>query len=222
MKITNEIFQIAGKELTSYHDGAGFLINFSGHAAVVDVGTGRAAEKLLANIRSCGVEPEQIEYLLMSHCHFDHVGGARELTAVAACRTVAHELTARYLEQAENVVTAAYAYKVTTQPFLVDWRLTGKGEEIDLGGRTLSALHLPGHSPDSMAFFTESEGLKVLFAQDVLGPLDPIILSDEEHYRQSCNELLSLEADILCDGHRGIYRGKEAVKKYIKSCLKQV
>ncbi len=219
MKITNEIFQIAGKDHTFHQDGAGYLINFNGHAAVIDVGTGRAMEKLLANILACGVDLEQIEYLLLSHSHFDHVGGAQGLKAVTPCRTVAHELAARYLEQADNVVTAAYAYKATIRPFLVDWRLSGSRQEIELGGRTVSALHLPGHSPDSMAFFTESDGFKVLFAQDALGPLEPIILSDKEAYQQSLNDMLFLEADILCDGHCGIFRGKEAVREYIKSCL---
>jgi len=110
MKITDEIFQIGGKDLTFYQDGASFLINFNGHAAIVDVGTGRGMDKLLSNISACGVELKQIEYLLMSHSHFDHVGGVRAFKAVAPCTTVAHEITAQYLEQADNVVTATSAF----------------------------------------------------------------------------------------------------------------
>jgi len=220
MKITNEIFQIGGKDLSFHQDGGSFLINFGGHAAIVDVGTGRGMDKLVNNINECGVDPKQIEYLLMSHSHFDHVGGAKDFKTMAPCLTVAHELTAQYLEQADDVVTAAYAYKASLQPFFVDRKITGNREKIELGGRIITAIHAPGHSPDSMAFFTESEGLKVLLAQDVFGPLDPIILSNREDYLKSRHQMQLLEADILCDGHCGIFKGKAVIKNYIESCLR--
>jgi glyoxylase-like metal-dependent hydrolase (beta-lactamase superfamily II) len=66
---------------------------------------------------------------------------------------------------------------------------------------------------------TESEGLKVLFAQDVHGPLDARILSDREDYLRSLNLLLSLKSDILCEGHFGVYRGKNEVEDFIESFI---
>jgi len=59
----------------------------------------------------------------------------------------------------------------------------------------------------------------VLFGQDVHGPLDPTLLSDREDYRNSLNFMLDLKADILCEGHFGIYRGKEKVQEFIGSFL---
>ncbi len=101
----------------------------------------------------------------------------------------------------------------------VDIKLRGDQEEIDLGGRKIKAIHVPGHSPGSMVYVTESEGLKILFGQDVHGPLDPSLLSNREDYIKSLNLLLSLEADILCEGHFGIFWGKEEVANYIRSFL---
>ena len=92
-------------------------------------------------------------------------------------------------------------------------------EEIDLGGRRIKAIHTPGHSPGSVVYMTESEGLKVLFGQDVHGPLDPSLLSNSEDYMKSLNLLLSMEADVLCEGHFGIFRGKEEVANFIRSFL---
>jgi len=68
-------------------------------------------------------------------------------------------------------------------------------------------------------YLAESEGLKVLFGQDVHGPLDPALLSNREDYMHSLKVLLSLEADILCEGHFGVYKGKEEVEKFIRSFL---
>lgn len=219
MKITNEIFQVGGGDLTSHEDAAVYLVNFGGHAAVVDAGCGRSQDKLLNNIRACGINPDQIEYLLITHCHFDHTGGVKALKDMTQCRIVAHELDAAFLEKGDNTVTAAKWYGATIPPFVVDRKLSGDRGKIDLGDRCIEAIHTPGHSPGSVVYMTESEGLKVLFAQDVHGPLDARILSDREDYLRSLNLLLSLKSDILCEGHFGVYRGKNEVEDFIKSFI---
>ena len=55
MQITQEIFQVGGSDLTSSEDAAIYLINFDGHAALVDSGCGRSQDRLLADIIGCGV-----------------------------------------------------------------------------------------------------------------------------------------------------------------------
>ncbi len=216
MHITAEIHQVGGGQLTAPEDAAIYLINFDGHAALVDAGCGRAQPRLMDNIRDCGVAPDQIDYLLLTHCHFDHTGGAQALRKLLGCQIVAHALEAPFLEQGDQRATAAAWYGATLAPFPVDRKLAGAREEILLGGRVIEALHTPGHSPGSVVYVTESEGLKILFAQDVHGPLHPDLLSDAADYRRSLQLLLALEADVLCEGHFGIYRGKPAVAAFIR------
>lgn len=219
MKITHEVYQVGGSGLSAMEDAAIYLIHFGGHAALVDAGCGRSQERLFKNIRDCGIELRQIEYLLITHCHFDHTGGIQGIKDRTNCRVVAHKLEAQYLEQGDDIVTAAKWYGSSIEPVIVDMKLTGDEEEIDLGGRRLRAIHTPGHSPGSVVYMTESEGLKVLFGQDVHGPLDESLLSNRDDYIRSLNLLLSLEADILCEGHFGIFRGKEEVASFIRSFL---
>ncbi len=217
MKITNEIYQIGGGGFTSHEDAAVYLINFDSHAAIVDAGCGYSVEMLLKNMASCGVKPEQVEYLLITHCHFDHTGGAKALSETIQCKIVAHELDAQYLEEGNDTVTAASWYNSTIQPFHVDIKISGSRKNINLGDRTIEAIHIPGHSPGSVAYFTESDGSKVLFGQDVHGPLDQSLLSNREDYMKSLKLLLELDADILCEGHFGVYKDKDEVKKFIKT-----
>jgi glyoxylase-like metal-dependent hydrolase (beta-lactamase superfamily II) len=217
--ITDEIFQIGGGTLTSFEDAAVYLINFGGHAAVIDSGCGHATEKLLDNIKSCGVNPGNIVYLLLTHCHYDHTGGACALKQATGCRVVAHDLDAVFIEAGDDTVTAASWYSASLTPVTVDRRLTLTREHIVLGDRVIEAVHIPGHSPGSVAYLTESQGLKVLFGQDVHGPLDESLLSNERHYFQSLDLLASLQADILCEGHYGVYMGKEEVERFIRSFL---
>ena len=219
MKITDEIFQVGGGELTSSEDAAIYLINFGGHAALVDAGCGRSQERVLNNIRTCGVSPDEIDCLLITHCHYDHAGGVKGLKDLTQCQVVAHELDAPFLEEGNNTVTAARWYGATLEPFSIDRKLTDKQEQIVLGDSHVEAIHTPGHSPGSVVYVAESQGLKVLFGQDIHGPLDAGILSNREDYLQSLDLLVSLKADILCEGHYGVFKGRDEVEEFIRSFM---
>jgi glyoxylase-like metal-dependent hydrolase (beta-lactamase superfamily II) len=60
---------------------------------------------------------------------------------------------------------------------------------------------------------------RVLFGQDVHGPLDASFLSNREDYIRSLKFMMGLNADVLCEGHFGIYRGKEKINRFIESFL---
>ncbi len=220
MKITNEIYQVGGSGLSASEDAAVYLVRFGGHAAVIDAGCGNSIETIIKNIDSCGVKPEQVDYLFLTHCHFDHTGGAEDLSDALQCKIVAHELDAIYLESGDNGVTAASWYGTSIQPFNVDIKVSGSGKEFCLGEGIIRAIHTPGHSPGSMVYLTESEGQKVLFGQDIHGPLDPALLSNRGDYVKSLKRISGLKADILCEGHFGIYKGREEVKQFIDSYIR--
>lgn len=219
VQITDELYQVGGYGLTAPDDAAIYLIDFSGHLALIDAGCGRALDKLLRNIESLGVQPAGIACLLITHCHFDHTGGARALRDRLGCPVVMHERDAGFLERGDNVVTAAAWYGASLEPCPVDRKLTGPREDIALGDRTITAIHIPGHSPGSVAYLTASAGHTVVFAQDVHGPLHPSLLSDPADYRASLQRLIDLDADILCEGHYGIFKDKDKIAGFIRSFL---
>lgn len=219
LEITSEIFQVGGSGYTASEDAAIYLIRFNGKSALVDAGCGNNTDRLYDNISECGVDPKSIEYLLITHCHYDHTGGAAAILTQIDCKTVAHKLDAQYLENGNNTVTAASWYGATLTPFPVDQKISQKQTDILLGNRRITAIHTPGHSPGSMVFFTESDGKKVLFGQDVHGPLAPDLKSNRKAYKASLEKLMSLNADILCEGHFGIYIGKDKIRRFIKSFL---
>lgn len=219
MKITDTIYQIGGDGFTSPQDAAVYLIRNNDLGALVDAGCGGHTDILLENIERTGLRPENIRYLLLTHCHYDHTGGAARIREMTGCRIVAHEKDALFMEAGDNEVTAARWYGRTMEPFTIDRKLTGKTATLDLGDGSIQAIHIPGHSPGSVAYTTCSGGLKVLFGQDVHGPLDPGLLSNRRDYIDSLKKLLREKADILCEGHYGIYRGKEEVARFIQSFL---
>ena len=219
MRVTNEIFEVGGGSFTSPRDAAVYLIVFNGHAALVDAGCGGSLDRLMDNIQRCNVNPRDVEYLLITHCHYDHTGGVDGVKEMTKCQVVAHELDAQYLERGDNTVTAARWYGASLDPMVIDRKLSIPREEIHLGNHFIQAIHTPGHSPGSVVYVTESQGLKVLFGQDVHGPLDPGLLSNRDDYLRSLHLLLTLEADILCEGHYGVIRGKSKVREFIRSFI---
>jgi glyoxylase-like metal-dependent hydrolase (beta-lactamase superfamily II) len=221
-KITNEIFQVGGGRLTSSEDAAIYLVVTNGHAVLVDAGCGGSTDKLIKNIRLCNVTSDQVEHILITHCHYDHTGGVKGLKETLTRAVVtAHELDAIYLEQGDNTVTAARWYGAVIEPFIVERKLKKPEEEILLGDKVIKAVHIPGHSPGSVVYLVESEGRNVLFGQDVHGPIEPAIKSDRAAYQKSLELLLTLDADILCEGHYGIIEGREEVADFISSFLRK-
>lgn len=218
-RITGEVFQVGGAGLTSSEDAAVYLIHIGDAAALVDAGCGRSTGEILANARSLGVDPDRIQYLLITHCHFDHTGGAQALRDSTGCKIVAHELEAPFLEDGDQEVTAASWYGEFLEPFPVDIKLKGARDEVKLGERVVEAIHTPGHSPGSVVYLLESEGLRVLFGQDVHGPLHPSLLSNRDDYLESLNLLLSQDADVLCEGHYGVLRGRKKVSEFIRQFM---
>jgi glyoxylase-like metal-dependent hydrolase (beta-lactamase superfamily II) len=62
---------------------------------------------------------------------------------------------------------------------------------------------------------------RVLFGQDIHGPFTKEFRSDIGQWRSSMHRLLELGADILCEGHFGIYKPRQRVERYIRGYLDQ-
>ncbi|HMV04920.1 MAG TPA: MBL fold metallo-hydrolase [Accumulibacter sp.] len=82
--ITPEVYQVGGAGLTHANDAAIYLVAVSGGAALIDAGCGRGSDLLLLNLEAAGVAPDEIDFLLLTHCHYDHTGGAAAFCAAAS------------------------------------------------------------------------------------------------------------------------------------------
>ncbi len=218
-RIKDNLWQVGGRGLTDPADAAIYLVRFGDKAALVDAGSGRDHPQLRKNIAECLAPDVQLEYLLLTHCHFDHTGGAQAVRDEYGCRIVAHELDAIYLESGDNRVTGAGWYRARLEPFAIDVRLQGQESTLALGTGTIKAIHCPGHSPGSVVYTTEIDGQLILFGQDAQGPLHSDLLSDEEQYLASLARLLDLKADLLLEGHFGVIETKQEVREFIQSCI---
>jgi len=218
-KILSNLWQVGGPGFSSPEDAAIYLVRFGDRAALIDAGCGNGHAALKSNISRCIPTTVAIEYLLLTHCHFDHSGGAEAVRDEYGCRIVAHALDAVYLESGDSEVTAASWYGTAMRPLTIDVKIKDDSETFPIGEGSITAHHWPGHSPGSLVYSTEMEGKEVLFGQDVHGPIDSSLLSDPKAYQLSLKKLLDFDADILCEGHYGVYRGKDVVQRFIRSFI---
>jgi glyoxylase-like metal-dependent hydrolase (beta-lactamase superfamily II) len=218
MRITSNIFQVGGPAESHPSDAAVYLI-IAGGGILVDAGTGKGTPRVLANIQAAGIEENSVSHLFVTHCHFDHTGGVNGIREHTGCLVIAHELDAEFLEMGDPEVTAANWYGSFMEPTKIDIKVEEPRRVFSFGDTDITMYHTPGHSPGSAVLTMESDGEKVLFGQDVHGPLNEVLRSSRADYVQSLEFLLSLEADILCEGHFGVYHGKEKVQRFIESFL---
>lgn len=221
MEICSGVYQVAGPDMTSGQDCCVYLLYGGKEMALIDTGCGTAYKSMILNVIRLGLEPEKIRTVILTHCHIDHVGAAEFLRKDYRSRIIAHEADSPPLESGDRVLTAAFLYGIRFEPLRIDHKIHGETEVIQVGDLTLNVLHTPGHTPGSISVYVDMGKVRVLFGQDIHGPFHPDFGSDIQLWRKSMGKLLKLKADILCEGHFGIYTTKEAVTTYIEGYLKR-
>ena len=151
--------------------------------------------------------------MLNSHTHWDHVGGNRQFPGGAI-----HQIEAALLPQEQDLSEYRAAMSAPAARALLPggfdpagWRiqppppdrLLAHGDQIDLGGTVLRALHTPGHSPGHIAFLDEGQG--VLFSAD-LAYQGPVFIcfedADPDAFAGSINLVARLPGiQLVCPGH---------------------
>jgi glyoxylase-like metal-dependent hydrolase (beta-lactamase superfamily II) len=213
--IAEGVYLIGGPNISRSDDAAVFMIDFNGELVMIDAGAGRSSRILQKNIEEEGLNPKAISTLILTHCHIDHIGSAPYFRDNFGCKIVIHDLDADAVEEGDPVRTAANWYETSFPPTKIDHEILRFAEQ------ELHCLHTPGHTPGSISVYLDRGGKRILFGQDIHGPFMSSFGSNIEHWKQSMHKLLALQADILCEGHFGIFRPREKVEQYIQGYLRQ-
>jgi glyoxylase-like metal-dependent hydrolase (beta-lactamase superfamily II) len=220
-EIISGVYLIGGSGITSVDDAAIYLIDFAERLVLIDAGAGKSSSPIVRNIEMLGLNPANLSHLILTHCHIDHIGSAPFFRNNYKTQILIHELDANAVENGDSLKTAANWYGTTFPPTAVDRKLTGVHEILKFGKEELHCLHTPGHTPGSISLYLDREEKRVLFGQDIHGPFHKSFGSDIEAWKKSMQILLALDADILCEGHFGIFQPKERVRDYIERYLEE-
>lgn len=220
-RITDGIYLVGGMDYSHPQDAAVYVVSCGEGLVMIDCGAGKEPDVIVENIREAGLDPGGLNTLILTHCHVDHIGSASFFREKFRCTVVAHDLDADAVESGDPSLTAARWYNTRLPKTTVDSRLTGECEIITCGDDEIHCLHTPGHTPGSISVYIERQGQRILFGQDIHGPFSREFRSDIAQWRRSMEKLLALEADVLCEGHFGIYKPGTRVEQYIRGYLDQ-
>ena len=194
-------------------------------AAIIDTGTNHSVPLVLAAMRDKGLRPQQVDFVILTHIHLDHAGGAglfmREFPH--ATLTV-HPRGARHMADPSRLVAgtvAVYGEEPTRRmygdilPVPAERMLeTPHATSISLAGRELQFLDTPGHARHHVAIRDSRSGH--IFAGDVFGlsyremdqdgrqyivPTSSPAQFDPEPYHRSIDLILGLKPDAVYVTH---------------------
>jgi len=229
MKLLENLYLVGSGKIGLTHpfDCNIYLIDGESELVLIDSGAGKDVDNLLSNIEQEGFSKKKIGKILLTHHHADHSGGCSELKHKTSASVFLHENGAGFVERGNEEEmglkiakrSGFYSNEYKFNPFKVDYRLKD-GEVISAGKWYLKAIHLPGHSKDSICFYLEHPLYSALFSGDTVlfdGKIG--ILNREgsslDDYRRYFHKIENLHFDALLTGHSlfVLKGGKEHVKK---------
>ncbi|SFV88850.1 Beta-lactamase related protein [hydrothermal vent metagenome] len=196
---------------------AAYLIEDNGRAAFIDTGCYLSVPMLLATLEAKNIPRENVDYIILTHIHLDHAGGAGELIKhLPNAKVLVHQYGANHLIDPSKLragVIGVYG-ELFFKQFLGDLIPINKDkiliaqnlDEITLGNRVLKFIDTPGHARHHICIWDEkSQGI---FAGDTLGvsyrefdtdqgelifpPTTPIQF-DPETWKNTINQLMQLQ-----------------------------
>jgi len=205
-----------------------YLLRGDGGSMLIDPGPRGGAAKIIAGVEAVGLQPGDIKLIFVTHGHLDHYGAADEVSAWCGAPVAAQRSAPAFSRNKRHALPPAQ----TLRGSLVRWLylllaplfpfvplqadvLLDDGDDLSPYGAAARVVQLPGHSPDSLAVLT-AEG--DAFVGDLLVnysvPSQPLYLSDQQAWQQSCARLRALEPRTVYVGHGEPFPGDRLAHIY--------
>ncbi|MFT3773084.1 MAG: MBL fold metallo-hydrolase [Minicystis sp.] len=163
---------------------AAYLRVAGDEAAFIETNTALAAPRLLAALGDRGLRPEQVRWVIVTHVHLDHAGGAGAIMRACPNATLlAHPRAARHLIDPSKLVQSATqvygaerfaALYGTIEPVPADRvRALDDGAEIEIAGEKLHFIHVRGHA--NHHFAVHDPAASAVFTGDAFGLVYPAL-----------------------------------------------
>jgi glyoxylase-like metal-dependent hydrolase (beta-lactamase superfamily II) len=194
---------------------------------VVDTGTPGNAKKIVDYIQKLGYQPSDVSTIILTHCHMDHMGSAKELQTLTNAKIEVGLADAEVVAgskpypKPKNVLFRAVTSLMKPSPVAVDISLKD-GDAIG----SLRIVEVPGHTMGSIALLDSKRG--ALFTGDTLRVEDQKVglapkpfTVDEAAERKSVEKIAALDFEVLLPGHGDVLIGNasKAVKTLLSSIM---
>lgn len=177
-----------------------YLIKGEQLNVLIDPGLGQHLGGLRAGLRRADTSLSDIDVVINTHEHFDHIGANKHLQNAALI--AAHRYAAAKMISGDDEVTMCRANGQRVDGYMVHLWMENINL-IDAGGRMLKVIHTPGHTSGCVCIY-EPRG-KVLFSGDTVfarGTVSEISKSGSYgEYLNSLRRLNTMKIDLILPGH---------------------
>ena len=203
VRIVGNVYYVGTYDLASY-----LITTDAGHI-LINSGLASSAAAIRASVESLGFRVEDIELLLATHAHWDHVAALAEIKRLTGARMAIHEADAALLEDGGRSDFRFGGAEPTFAPLTVDRRLTD-GEVIQMGGTSITVHHHPGHTRGASSFtLTVRDGRDYRVVIANMGSINPgVRLLDRpsypgiaDDYARTFREQRALPLDVFLASH---------------------
>jgi glyoxylase-like metal-dependent hydrolase (beta-lactamase superfamily II) len=226
---------------------AAYLLVQDGRAAFIDTGTNHAVPRLLAALEALGIAREAVDYVIPTHVHLDHAGGAGALMAELPRATLlVHPRGARHMVDPTTLYQGALAvygqaemdrsYGRLVPVDAARVRTTHDGQTLDFAGRALHFIDTPGHCKHHHCIWDEATrgwftgdtfGLSYRELDNALGeaflvPTTTPVQFEPEALRASVERLMSFDPQCIYLTHYGRVEGVPVLADRLLAQLDQV
>ena len=177
--------------------------------------------ELIRVIEKDGFDVKEIKHCLITHCHIDHCGACYKLKELNKdIKFYAHELDAednelKIRDQDIPQILADYKY----EPVKITRTIKNDNEILKFGNYEFRCIHIPGHTPGSVAYLLETGGKRILFGGDLPGVVLNTQGGNLEAYVKSIQKLLNLNIEIMCEGHEDIIEPAKKASKFLRGYI---
>jgi len=210
MKLTESVYLVGGAAYgySAVGDCNIYLVDCNGKCAIIDTGGGLGVKQILGNVGEMGFNKNNIGIVFLTHCHFDHIGGAYELKKTTRCELMAHEADAASIENLDENTLPDMAKErgVSFRAPKLD-KLLHDGESIRVGDVTFHIVHTPGHTPGCISiYFEEKDGKIGLFTGDIASSMGRLGFIngpgfDLNNWKRSLKRLIAIKPARMYPGH---------------------
>lgn len=217
MKISDRIHLVGsgklGLRLTDEFDCHVYLLDGGDEYALIDAGGGREVPAILAQIEADGLDLGKVRYLLLTHAHGDHAGGAAELAERLDLAVVAHPIAAGFIREGdERGISLDVAKQAGAYPADYHFRASPvhrevrEGDRVRVGDLELEVLETPGHCSGHVTYVLRHDGQVSIFSGDTIFFGGQVILQhiwdcSLAESIQSIEKLAALSPDGFFPGH---------------------